>query len=451
MKEDKLLMTEGTIWKVLVSFALPLLLGNFFQQMYNTVDSLVVGQFCSNQSLAAVSSAGSLCHLLVGFCQGLSVGAGVVISSKFGARDNEAVDKAVHTTVVFAFGLGALVSVIGVLFTPIILQLMNTPDSVMSASTTYFRVYCTGLLGLVMYNTANGIFQALGDSKHPLYYLIFSSVLNVVLDLLFVAVFDMDVAGAALATVLAQILSAVIALGHLMSGKFIVQIKLSKLKADKALVKQIFTLGMPSGVQNSVTSLANVVIQGYINGFGDIVMAGVGAYTKIEGFIFIPMMCLGMALTTFVSQNMGAGKVDRVREGVKIGLWIDVAIAVAFSLVYILFAEQMMNMFTDDPDVIQAGIITAKVSAPFYMLLAFSNGTGAVMRGAGQAVIPMVVMLGAWCALRVVYMAVVTKVVSSLAIVMAVYPITWTVSAIIFAVILFRGKWIQTGLERLQA
>jgi len=451
VKEDKLLMTEGSIWKVLVRFAVPLLMGTFFQQMYNTVDSLVVGQFCSNESLAAVSSAGSLCHLLVGFCQGLSVGAGVIISSKFGARDHETVDKAVHTTVVFAFCLGILVSIVGVLFTPGILQLMNTPENVMEASTTYFRVYCMGLLGLVMYNTANGIFQALGDSKHPLYYLIFSSILNVVLDLIFVAVLHMDVAGAALATVLAQITSAVIALGHLASGKFIIQLKFSKLKADKSLVRQIFALGMPGGIQNSVTSLANVVIQGYINGFGDIVMAGVGAYTKIEGFIFIPMMCLGMALTTFIGQNLGAGKVDRVRKGVKIGLGIDVAIAAVFSLIYLIFAEPMVSMFSDDPNVIEAGVITAVVSAPFYALLAFSNGAGAVMRGAGQAVVPMFVMLGGWCALRVIYMAVVTKFASSLAVVMAVYPITWTVTAVIFGFIMLRGKWINTGVEKLKA
>ena len=233
-------MTEGTIWKILVRFALPLLLGNLFQQLYNTADSLIVGNFCGNEALAAVSSSGSLQHLLIGFFQGVFVGSSVLISRSFGARDEEGVDKAIHTTVVFAVFAGILLTILGVSFTPTLLRWMGTPENVMPNSVTYFRIYCLGLLGMVLYNTSNGIFNALGDSRHPLMYLIISSITNVILDLLFVGVFNMGVAGAALATTMGQFLSATLGVIHLMSGKFVVRIQLSKLKIHKNVLKQVF-------------------------------------------------------------------------------------------------------------------------------------------------------------------------------------------------------------------
>lgn len=292
MNEEKMSMTEGTVWKNLVRFAIPLLLGNLFQQLYNAVDSLVVGNFCGNEALAAVSSSGSMQHLLIGFFQGVFIGASVIISRCFGAKDKEGMDEAIHTTVVFAFVMGVILTILGVLFTPTILEWMGTPENVMPNSVTYFRIYCMGLLGMVLYNTTNGIFNALGDSKHPLYYLIISSVTNAVLDVIFVGAFNMGVAGAALATTIGQFLSAILGLIHLMSGRFVVQIKISKLHVNLKILKQVFLLGLPSGVQNSVNAIANLVVQSNINAFGDLAMGGCGSYSKIQGFVFIPILSM---------------------------------------------------------------------------------------------------------------------------------------------------------------
>ena len=281
-KECEVQMTEGVVWKKIVGFAIPLLLGNLFQQLYNTVDSIVVGNFCGNDALAAVTSSGSLCHLFIGFFQGVFVGASVIIAHSYGAKDNEK---------------GIILSVLGVIFTPTLLRMMGTPENVMPNSVAYFKIYCAGLLGLVLYNTSNGIFQALGDSKHPLYYLIISSITNVILDLLLVGGFDMGVAGAALATIISQFFSAMLGFAYLMSGKFVVKVDIRKvLKPDFTLLKQVIGMGFPSGIQNSVTAIANVVVQSNINAFGEAAMAGCGSYMKIQGFVFLPIMSLSMAL-----------------------------------------------------------------------------------------------------------------------------------------------------------
>ena len=337
------MMTEGTIWKILVRFALPLLLGNLFQQLYNTADSLIVGNFCGNEALAAVSSSGSLQHLLIGFFQGVFVGSSVLISRSFGAMDEEGVDNAIHTTVVFAVFAGILLTILGVSFTPTLLRWMGTPESVMPKSITYFRIYCLGLLGLVLYNTSNGIFNALGDSRHPLMYLIISSVTNVVLDLLFVGVFDMGVAGAALATTMGQFLSATLGFIHLMSGKFVVRIQFSKLKIHKKVLKQVFSLGLPGGVQNSVNAIANLVVQSNINAFGDLAMGGCGSYAKIQGFVFLPIMSMSMALTTFIGQNMGANKPERIKTSIRQGMAMSVTMAELFGVFVLCTAPHLVG------------------------------------------------------------------------------------------------------------
>jgi len=449
MDQEKTLMTQGCIWKILLRFAFPLFLGNLFQQLYNAVDSLVVGNFCGDTALAAVSSSGSLCHLLIGFFQGVFVGASVIISRRYGARDEEGVEKAVHTTVVFALIAGVLISVLGIVFTPTLLEWMGTPESVMVESVRYFRIYCAGMLGLVLYNTSNGIFQALGDSRHPLYYLIVSSVTNVVLDLLFVGVFGMGVSGAALATVLGQLLSAVLGFVHLMSGRFVIRISIKKLRPDLATLKNVVRLGLPSGVQNSVISIANVVVQTNINAFGDTAMAGCGSYTKVEGFVFLPIVSLMLALTTFVGQNLGAGKVDRVKRGAWTGIAMAVIMAELFGAVFYLYAPQLIGLFSDSPEVIAYGVRQAKVEAFFYAFLAFAHGSAAALRGAGKAMVPMVVMLGSWCVLRIVYITVMVKVLQDIAVVFSAYPVTWGVSCIFFAAALLKGDWLRNSTQKL--
>ena len=348
MNEQKTLMTEGSIWKILIRFSVPLFLGNLFQQLYNAVDSLVVGNFCGNDALAAVSSSGSMCHLLIGFFQGVFMGSSVIISHRYGARDREGVDKAVHTTIWFSLVFGVVLTILGVIFTPTLLRWMGTPENVMVNSVVYFRIYCLGLLGLVLYNTTNGIFQALGDSKHPLYYLIISSIVNIVLDLLFVAVFDMGVAGAALATVMGQALSAVLGLIHLMSGKFLVKVDLKEIKPDFKLLKQILSLGLPSGVQNSVIAIANIVVQSNINAFGDLAMAGCGSYSKVQGFVFLPVTSLSMALTTFVGQNLGANKLERIKKSIKQGVVMGIVSAGLFGVFMFFCAPFFVEMFSED-------------------------------------------------------------------------------------------------------
>lgn len=443
VEQEKTLMTQGPIGRILLRFALPLFLGNLFQQLYNTVDSLVVGNFSGNEALAAVSSSGSLCFLIIGFFQGVFAGASVVISRRYGARDGEGVDRAVHATVIFSLAAGLLMTALGVGFTPAILRWIGTPENVMPDSVLYFRIYCSGLLGLVLYNTANGIFQALGDSRHPLYYLIVSSVVNVVLDLLFVAVWDMGVAGAALATVIGQCLSALLGFLHLMSGRFLVRISLRRLRADPTVLGLIFRLGLPSGVQNSVIAIANVVVQSHINAFGDNAMAGCGSYFKVEGFVFLPITCLTLAMTTFVSQNLGAQRYDRVKEGARLGTLMTVGLSEAVGVAVFLLAPFLIGLFTPDPAVIAFGVRQARVEALFYCMLAFSHSAASILRGAGRAVIPMAVMLAVWCVFRISYITFMVPRFQDITVVFTAYPITWSISSILFALTLWKGNWMS--------
>ena len=305
-------MTSGSIPKQMVFFALPILLGNLFQQLYNTVDSLIVGNFLGSQALAAVSSSGNIIFLMIGFFNGVAIGAGVVISRYFGAREIERMQNAIHTTVAFGLIVSFIMTLIGVFFTPTLLRWMGTPDSVMAASVTYFKIYFLGSFGSIMYNFFVGILQAVGDSKHSLYYLIVSSVVNIVLDLFFIAVLKMGVGSAALATIISQYISAGLCLYLLLTTKGTHRIVPSKVKIHKELLGEILKYGLPSGFQNSIIGLANVVVQSNINSFGDMAMAGCGAYSKIEGFAFLPITSFTMALTTFVGQNLGARQYDRV-------------------------------------------------------------------------------------------------------------------------------------------
>lgn len=443
MTEEKMRMTEGPIAPILLRFAFPLFLGNLFQQLYNAVDSLVVGNVCGDAALAAVSSSGSLCHLLIGFFQGVFMGASVIISQRWGARDQKGAEEAVHTTVLFSLFAGVLLSVFGVLFTPSILRWMGTPENVMPNSVTYFRFYCAGLLGLVLYNTATGIFQALGDSRHPLYYLMISAGANVVLDLLFVAGLDMGVAGAALATVIGQALSAVLAFAHLMSGRFVIQFRPSQMRPNGPVLGQIFRMGLPSGVQNSVIGIANVVVQANINAFGDQAMAGCGSYFKVEGFVFLPITCLTMAMTTFVGQNIGAGKPERVKQGALLGTGMTMALSEAIGILFLLGAPFLIGLFSPSPEVVAFGVRQARTEALFYCFLGFSHASAAILRGAGRTVTPMVIMLAVWCLFRIGYITVMVELFHNIVVVFSAYPVTWSISSVLFGLALWKGDWLE--------
>ena len=426
-------MTEGTIWKSIVAFAIPLFLGNLFQQLYNMADSLIVGNFLGSNALAAVSSSGNLIFLLVGFFNGIAVGAGVVIARYFGAREKESLQRSIHTTIAFGLICGVVLSLVGVIFAPKILILMGTPDEVLPNSTVYFQVYFAGSIFFVMYNIFVGILQAVGDSRHPLYYLIISSITNVILDLILVAGFRFGVGAAALATTISQALSAALCLRQLLRSPEEYRVSLKKIRLDFFMLRQIISNGLPAGLQNSIIALANVVVQSNINSFGANAMAGCGAYSKVEGFAFLPVTCFAMALATFVSQNVGAGQPDRVRKGMKFGILCSIAMAEVVGVCIYLASPWLIGAFSSEPDVIAFGVQQAHTAALFYCLLAFSHCCAGILRGLGRPVVPMMVMLAVWCVLRITYITITLHFIHAIGVVFWAYPITWSISSLLFA------------------
>ena len=436
-------LTEGPIWKGILLFALPILLGNVFQQFYNTFDSWCVGNFIGEDALAAVGSSGSLIFMLVGFFNGVAMGAGVIIARYFGARDYSAMRRAIHTDVAFGLVSGIVLSVIGVAFSPAILRWMGTPAEVMTQSVSYFRFYFCGAIFTVMYNIFVGILHALGDSRHPLIYLMISTMVNVVLDLLFVAVFHLGVGSAALATTISQGISAVLCCNRLMKLEKELRLVPGDIRFDRESLGKIIRYGLPSGVQNSVIALANLVVQSNINAFGKEAMAGCGAYSKIEGFAFLPVTCFTMALSTFVGQNLGAKQYDRVKKGVGFGITCCMLLAELVGLAFYFFAPGLIGFFNDAPAVVDFGSRHMRTICLFYFLLAFSHCMAAILRGAGRATVPMATMLVCWCLIRVSYITVAVRFVSELTTVSWAYPITWTCSGIVFLIYFLKADWMH--------
>ena len=446
MKSGARLMTSGSIPGTIVRFAVPVFLGNLFQQLYNAVDSLIVGNFVGSDALAAVSSSGSLIFLFNGFVMGIFMGAGVVIARYFGARDDKNVRLAVHTSMAFAIVAGIVMTVVGMLITPTILRLMGTPESVMPNSILYFRIYFAGSLAVVTYNAVSGILQAVGDSRHPLYYLMISSVLNVVLDLLFVAGLDMGILGAGIATVISQLTSAALGFARLVRSDTVYKITPSKIRFDSRLLREILKIGLPSGLQNSIISLANVVVQSNINAFGASAMAGCGSYSKIEGFAFLPVTSFTMAITTFVSQNLGAKENARARRGAFFGILGCITIAEMIGVIINVFSPSLVGMFNSDSEVVRFGVTMAKTTTLFYCMMAYSHCMAAVMRGCGRSMVPMLVMLICWCVIRVSYITIIVRFIPDIRCVYWAYPITWALSTIVYTVYYFRKKPLDAAL-----
>ena len=440
-------MTKGSIWKKIIAFAIPLFLGNLFQQFYNTADSLIVGNFLGSSALAAVSCSGNLMFLMVGFFNGLAVGAGVVVARYFGAKKFDLVQRAIHTIITLGFFCGIALTFVGVIAAPQILVLMGTPPEVLPNSVTYFRIYFCGSLAFVMYNFLVGILQAVGDSRHPLMYLIISSVTNIILDLILVAGFHFGVGAAALATVISQCLSALLCFLHLLRGPKEYRIYLSKLRLDSLLLKQIISNGLPAGLQNSIISLANVVVQSNINKFGQMAVAGCGSYSKIEGFAFLPITCFALALTTFISQNLGAKEYDRAKKGAVFGVICSVVTAELVGVVIYTFAPYLIAAFNNTPDVLSYGVAQAHTASLFYFLLAFSHCMAGILRGAGKSTVPMFVMLICWCIIRVTYITVTVHFIPNIRVIFWAYPITWTLSSIVFLLYFLKSDWMH-GLEK---
>ena len=440
-------MTRGKPWRLITAFAIPVLLSQVFQQLYNTADALIVGRFLGDEALAAVSSSGTLIFLIISFFTGMSMGASVTISRYFGAGDYARVSRAIHTNVLLAILCGIVLTVFGVALTPTFLRWMGTDPDVLPEAISYFRYYFFGILAVVMYNTCKGIMNALGDSRRPLYYLILSSLVNIVLDLLFIAVFHWGVWSAAAATTISQAVSMVLCLIHLTKKGTVYQVRLRDLRLDREMLGQIFRYGLPSGVQNSVIGFANVIVQSNINSFGKLAMAAYGAYSKLEGFAFLPVTSFTMALTTYVSQNLGAGEYDRAKKGSRFGIITSLLLAELIGVLMYLFAPQLTAIFTETPEVIALGVEQARTISLFYCLLAFSHAVASVCRGAGKAFVPMTIMLVFWCVVRITYITTVMHFVHDIQYIYWAYPITWSLSSVVYLIYYHFSDWVH-GFEK---
>lgn len=446
--EKTTLMTEGPIGRKIIAFAFPLFLGNLFQQLYNTADSLIVGNFLGSNALAAVSSSGNLIFLMVGFFHGIAAGAGVVIARYYGARELESVKKAVHTTIAFGLAAGIFLTVAGVLLTSRILLWMGTPADVLPESAVYFRIYFMGSLSFVMYNVFVGILQSVGDSRHPLVYLIVSSVINILLDLLFVGVLGFGVGAAAFATILSQFISALLCLFRLVfQSPEDYRVCLKLIRFDFPMLKQIIANGLPAGFQNSIIALANVVVQSNINKFGKMAVAGCGAYSKIEGFGFLPITCFSLALTTFISQNLGARQYERAKKGARFGILCSITMAEAVGIFIYLAIPALISAFNRTPEVIAYGTAQARTVTLFYFLLSFSHCIAGILRGAGKASVPMVTMLCFWCIVRVSYITLIVRLIPVINVIFWAYPLTWSLSSIVFLIYFLKADWVH-GFEK---
>ena len=438
-------MTGGSIWKSIVSFAVPLILGNFFQQLYNAADSLIVGNLLGDRALAAVSGTGNLIFLLVGFINGISLGAGVVISQQFGAGKIRDMRRSIHTLAAFGLASGLGLSIFGVLCTPQILHWMNTPADVFPETLQYLRVYFAGALGLTTYNALASILQAVGNSRYPLYFLILSSVVNIVLDLVFIALLHWGVWSAAAATVISQVLSALLCTLVLCRSSASWRLAPGSIRFHAGCLKTLAAYGFPSGLQCCVIGISNVVIQSHINLFGASAMAGCGAYQKIEGFCLIPVMSLALALATFVGQNTGAHHPLRVRAGTGFGLILSMVLAELIGIGVFLWREPLMAVFSSAAEVIRFGTDFALVAAPFYFLPACTHCMAAAFRGAGRPMFAMSVILICWCAVRVGTLSTLMTLAPTIATIYWIYPATWTLSSLTF---LFAWHRMSSELTR---
>lgn len=439
-------LTEGNIFKKIVLFAMPIFLGNLFQQLYNVADSLVVGNVLGKDALAAVTSSGSLIFLIVGFLNGIFVGAGVIISRYLGSKNYKNLSIAVHTTVAFGLITGIIITVVGIGLSPWMLRMMGTPEDVLSNSVVYFRLYFAGGIAMSMYNACVGIFQAVGDSKHPLYYLIISAVTNVVLDILFVAFLGLGIGGAALATTISQFLSAILSFLKLMEVDEIYRIHIKQIRINPGMLLSILKLGIPTGVQNSVIGFANVIVQSNINKFGSVAMAGCGSYSKLEGFAFLPISSFSVALTTFISQNLGAKEYDRVKKGARFGIFTGVFLAEAVGVLLWVFAPALIRIFNNQPDVIGFGVMQTRTEALFYCLLSLSHCLAGILRGAGKSTVPMMTMLICWCAIRITYISIMVNVIPDIRVVFWAYPLTWFLSSVIFVIYYKKVNWMTENV-----
>lgn len=441
-------MTEGNIWKLLIIFSIPLILGNLLQQMYNTADSIIVGNFVGSNGLAAVGSGTALINLIIAFSQGAAVGAGVIVSQNLGARDKQKTKLAVHTAMCIAIILGVILSAIGVIFSRDLLVWMKTPKSVLKDSVLYLQIYCGGLIFNVIYNMATGILNAAGNSKRPLIYLAIASATNIILDLVFIKALKWGVKGAAIATDISQALSCVLAVGYLLRVNSDYKLIVKELKIHGNTAKQIIRVGLPTAIQNMVISFSNVLVQSSVNSYGATAMAGYAAYLKIDGFNILPVLSISMAVTTFTGQNVGAKKPDRIKKGMWNALIMGVVYTVIIGVVILLTSHTVLRLFTKDNEVITYGQLAMKYFCPFYFLLGILNILAGTVRGAGKGVPPMLILLFSMCIFRILWIKIALPFYSTIDGVFILYPISWFVGMVLMIIYTKFGKWLPKGLNQ---
>ena len=434
-KENVNRITEGVIWKQILIFFFPLLFGTFFQQLYNTTDAVVVGRFVGKEALSAVGgTTGTLINLFVGFFVGVSTGATVTISQYYGAKQEEDVNKTVHTAVAMAITGGAIIMLVGILGAPVALRWMGTPDEVMPHSLTYLRIYFGGMIANLFYNIGAGILRAIGDSRRPLYFLITSCFINIFLDLLFVVVFHWGVRGVAMATVLSQVCSAVMVFLTLNRTKGCYRLQPSKIRFHKDLLKKIIRIGLPAGFQSMMYTSSNIIIQTGINSFGTNTMAAWTAYAKIDGIFWMIMNAFGISITTFVGQNYGAGKPDRIKKGVRVCLQMCISVAIILSVIMYFGGPYVYYLFTEDESVLKIGIGILRFLVPTFIAYVPIEILSGSLRGMGNSLIPMILTSLGVCLLRVVWIFTAVRVWRDIRILILSYPLAWAVTSILFII-----------------
>lgn len=442
-------MTQGNIWLLLVKFAAPLMLGYVFQQLYNTVDTYVVGNFVGTNAYAAVGNVGPIINMLIGLFMGLATGAGVVLSQHYGAANYEKVGKVVHTLMALTLFMSVIVSLAGIALVEPMLEFMKILDpEVHAEAKTYLIIYFAGSIGLMVYNAGAGVLRSIGDSTRPFVFLVITALMNTGLDLLLVLVFDMGVAGVAWATVIAQLVSAVLVVITLMRSSGPYKLQWKRVGFNLEMLKQIIKVGMPSALQQAVTSFSNVFVQSYINSFGSALMAGWTTYSKLDSFALIPMMSIGMASTTFVGQNLGAGNVERAKKGVRISLWMSLISSALILLPLMIWTRPLSVLFNPDPAVVDYAVLIIRVLSPFYLCCCVNQIYAGALRGAGASTVSMIIMLTSFVAFRQGYLYVSSLFAHSVMLTIISYPLGWILASALSYLYFKYGKWERFRLAK---
>lgn len=447
MKNKSIDILNGSIYKTILYFFFPIMFGSFFQQLYNTVDAVVVGNFVGKQALGAVGgSTGQLINLLVGFITGLSSGATVVIAQYYGNHDEDGVGRSVQSGMFIAIILGAIMMFVGIIFAPQLLSMMNVPADVYDYSLVYMQVYFVGLIPSMIYNMGAGVLRAIGDSKRPLYFLIASCMTNIVLDVLLVAVFHMDVFGAAVATVASQVVSCILTLYVLKRTEDSYHYVLKETSCDRDILSRIIIIGLPTGIQSCLYSVSNIFIQATVNGFGTDTLAAFTAFGKIDALFWLISGAYGVAIMTFVGQNFGANNIDRVKKGIRAGIIMEGITAIALSFILYFFGEYFIMLFTQEPSVIEIGVEIMKFLCPTWVTFIFVEILSSGIRACGDSMLPMIITGVGICGIRVVYLMVHNS--QTVLEALFCYPVSWVITSIIFIIYFLQGSWFKRSIKK---